>query len=296
MQLLCSLFFIVYLMRTINLLLVGLLLSCSFVSRAQKDPQLIDIPHEVFVNDGRDDFEEILSSSTELKIDVKRLFAAGVLRHDLVDGKFSRYWEAFNGNWNYIHFKANQPPLLLFTGISYFSDEREYVYIYDLEKEKELFVSVGSLLAFKEHPFTSEHVVFVHKYPCCKSASHHIITLRLLEQQIRTHNRFFVGRDEGDMVGPFFPDSVNYPASYEQLEEKTMLYWSPKIVDKNAFLARSHKNTIISYEEGSLYKTLYTDNSWKFVIMYSGITKEKSPVLHYSNFSYRPVYGWMKNE
>ncbi|MGM0480093.1 MAG: hypothetical protein ACQERC_12800 [Bacteroidota bacterium] len=283
-------------MKHLFYLLISILFLCNTELRAQKDPQLVDIPHEVFVNDGRVAFDEILSNADGLKEDVRQLFEAGVLRHDLREENFARYWEAFEGDWSYIQFKKEDPPLLLFTGISYFSDEREYVFIYDLEEKEELYTSVGRLLAFKKHPFTGETVLYIHKYPCCKSASHHIISLRLIDNKIKTNNRFFVGRDEGDMVGPFFPDSANYPASYEQLEQKTKLYWSPEIVEKNAFLARSHKNAIISYEAGSLYKTLYANDSWKFVIMYSGIAEEKSPVLHYSNFSFRPVYGWMKNE
>lgn len=268
-------------------------------SFSQENPTLVDIPHSVFINGGYDDFDRILSQDESIAEKVKTLHAYDELGHEFTvsTNSFEEYWKTYSKQWFYIQFKKDNPPLLLFKGYRNYNDEREYVEIYDVEKERGKrwqYGDVGKLLAYKRNPFTKELILYVHKYPCCKSASHNIYRIRQLNDKIVHNDRFFVGRDAGDMVGPFFPDSVEHSLKYEYLKKKTELRWSPAVVEENAFSEWTESNLIINYNEGAIYKVLHDKGDWQFVIFFSGIAEERSMMLNYANFLNKGVYGWIK--
>ena len=266
---------------------------------SQVNPTLVNIPHEVFVNGGSNDFDKILFSDETLAEKVKILHSYDELGHELsvVTNTFEQYWARYGKQWSYIQFKEDTPPLLLFMGLISHDDEREYVEIFNINKdrnERMLFSDVGKLLAYKKHPFTEELILFVHKYPCCKSASHNIYRIRQINENLQFTDRFFVGRDIGDMVGPFFPKEVKHDGKYYYLTKRTELRWSPAVVSKNAFEGWTESNLIIHYNEGAMYKILHHQGEWLFVLFFNGIAEEQSMMLNYTNFGNKGVYGWIK--
>ena len=271
----------------------------SKLGNAQVKTSLEDIPVNVFVNDGNTNVESIMFDADNTKSKVKILFDKKEIIHELTgpNSSFDRYWEAFGSQWKWVRFRKNESPILLFTGLNSYTDEREFVELYDPELEKSrLFAESGRIIAFKRHPLTNELILYTHKYPCCRYSSHNIFTIRYINKEIKSKDRFFVGRDSGDMVGPFFPDSVSFDGKYKRLEEKTLLRWSPKIVETNAFLERAHTNAIIHYEKGALYKELARQGEWIYVLMLNGISEEASAVINHVNFTNKGVYGWIKSE
>jgi hypothetical protein len=277
--------------------IVSILFVQSFYSQA--NPTLVDIPHEVFVNGGKVDFDQILYQEESLVEKVKTLHSNNELGHDLTvqTNNFEQYWARYKKQWHFVKFKNENAPLLLFSGLKNNFDEREYVELFDLTKDRNqrmLFSEIGKLLAYKFHPFTNELILFVHKYPCCKSASHNIFTIRQVNDHLRYTDRFFVGRDIGDMVGPFFPKEVKYDGKYYFLEKRTELRWSPAVVNENAFEEWTESNLIIHYNEGAMYKILHEQGEWLFVLFFNGIAEEQSMMLNYTNFKNKGVYGWIK--
>ncbi|WP_107037484.1 hypothetical protein [Brumimicrobium mesophilum] len=284
-------------MKKLSLLL---LFALSFNTyNAQVNPNLVDIPHEVFVNEGKTDFNKILSQDTSIMSKVRDLHRFNELSHDLTiqTNNFDEYWERYASQWYSFKFHKNQEAMLLFMGLKNDLDEREYVEIFDLEKgieQKGVYGNVGRLLAYKFHPLTNELILYTHKYPCCAGASHNIYRIRKVNDKLKVEDRFFVGRDSGDMVGPFFPEKVNFSDKYHKLDKKTELRWSPAIVNENAFEDYTESNLIINYNKGATYKILHEKNDWQFVVFFNGIAEEQSMVLNYTNFKNKGVYGWIK--
>ncbi|HLW29995.1 MAG TPA: hypothetical protein VKX29_03995 [Brumimicrobium sp.] len=265
----------------------------------QVNPTLVDIPHEVFVNGGSDNFEKILFKDESIAEKVKILHSYNELTHDLTvqTSLFEQYWERYKKQWSYIRFKESEAPLLIFTGLKNALDERQYIEIFNMNNERDhrmLFSDVGVLLAYKNQTFTDEIILFVHKYPCCKSASHNIYRIRQVNEKLHFTDRFFVGRDRGDMVGPFYPNKVNHEGKYYFLEERTELRWSPAVVSENAFIEWTNSNLIIHYNKGAMYKILHDQGEWLFVLFFNGIAEEQSMMLNYTNFQNKGVYGWIK--
>lgn len=276
-----------------------LLFLFNYTTFSQSTISLVRVPAKVFVNNGKTTFDSVLFVNKDIKKQVEKIFDRKILSHDLALGNdpFEKYWEVFGNQWFWIKLKPELPPFLLFNGIVSLLDEKEYIELYDINKENNLiYTNAGHLLAYKEHPFTKEIILFQHEYPCCQSASHNIIHIRYANDTIRVKERFFVGRDDGEMVGPFFPESVNHPKEYKTLKNKTTLRWSPETVNNNAFIGRAKSNVIIHYEEGAVYKVLQEVEGWQFVVMFNGISEEQSSVLNYTNFVNRPVYGWIKRD
>lgn len=277
------------------------LVSFLFIQSAysQINPTLVDIPHAVFVNGGSDDFKRILFTDETLAEKVKVLHSYNELGHDLPveTSTFEQYWSRYSKQWNYVRFKEDASPLLIFNGLISNSDEREYVEIYDLDKKRDhriLYSTVGKLLAYKNHPFTNELILYVHSYPCCKSASHNIYKIRQVNDKLHYSDRFFVGRDIGDMVGPFFPKEAKHDGKYYFLTKRTELRWSPAVVEENAFEDWTESNLIIHYNEGAMYKIIHDQGEWLFVLFLNGIAEEQSMMLNYTNFKNKGVYGWIK--
>jgi hypothetical protein len=268
------------------------------ISFSQATISLVNVPADVFVNKGKTTFDSILYVTNDIQKQVEKIYNNKDLSHEFTRGDytFEKYWEVFGNQWFWVKLKPKMPPFLLFRGIISFFDEKEYIELYDVNKPEDnlIYASSGNLLAYKEQPFTKETILFIHEYPCCQSASHNIIQVRYANGEARTKDRFFVGRDDGNMVGPFFSETVEQPKEYKKLNTLTTLRWSPATVNYNAFIGRAKSNVIIHYNEGALYKVLHEKEGWLFVVMFSGITKEQSTVLNYINFINRPVYGWIK--
>lgn len=281
-------------------ILIFIILSCIAFSNAET-ANMKNVPDSVFVNKGRTDFDSIFIAGSKIKNEIEKLFNINeLLLHEHASWlspqtSFEKYWEIYGSSWKAIDFKQDGELTYVFNGKSYLSDVKENLEFYKLEGDKyvKLWVEYGNLLAYKIHPLTKEIILYHHKYPCCKSASHNITTLRLIDNKIHSKFRFFVGRDVGDMKGPFFPEQVSFPSSYKKMKERTMVRWSPEVIEKDAFKGVAHTNEMIHYEEGAIYQVLYSKNDWQFVILYSGIAEEQSNVLNYTNFKYRPIYGWI---
>ncbi len=277
-----------------------LLLAASINNyQAQVNPNLVNIPHEVFVNDGKTNFGEVLKQDASIEEKVKVLHSYNELGHDLtvITNNFNEYWKRYKSQWFYIYFNREQTPLLLFKGLKNNDDEREYIELFDTEKERNqrnIFSEVGRLLAYKIHPLTGEVILYTHKYPCCKSASHNVYRIRKTKDGLKINDRFFVGRDSGDMVGPFFPEKVTFSEKYFKLNERTEVRWSPAVVNENAFEDWTESNLIINYNKGAVYKVLHEKDNWQFVVFFNGIAEEQSMVLNYTNFKNKGVYGWIK--
>lgn len=260
---------------------------------------LPEVPAHIFVNKGKTNFDSIFQQ-TGIGEMVEEAFNQEILYHDYTrevhpNSDFQTYWSVFENRWSAVDIDKDGKEELIMQGKSTVLDEKEYVEIYKKSKEgwKRIYSEVGRLLAYKIHPNTNKIILYHHRYPCCNSSSHNIFTLRLIDDAIITKSKFFVGRDHGDMVGPFFPDTVNYDSPYKKLTSLKKLRWSPDVVEKNAFLNHSETNVIIHYNKGALYKELYRNKKWAFVIMYSGIVIEQAIVINPSNFIDKPVYGWI---
>lgn len=282
----------------VNFLTLFCVLFCTF-SYAQNDPQLVKIPMEVYVPHGKNNFSTILYKDSTLKDKVAFLHAHNELDHDLsvITNSFSEYWKQFKGDWFWIKFHKNQPPLLLFRGLKVANDEREYIQLYDVSRpqnKRRIFTSVGNLLAYKIQPNTAGLILYVHEYPCCHSATHFIKVLRYIDDKIRIKKRFFVGRSKGDMKGPFYPKESKIVPGYKILQKKTAVRWSPEIIEKGAFMNWSPSNLLIHYKKGAVYKVLGEDNGWLFIFITSGITHESSRMLNYTTFKHTGIYGWIK--
>ncbi|MDX1653249.1 MAG: hypothetical protein R3277_12195 [Brumimicrobium sp.] len=281
-----------------TLLLAFFVLFVTKIVSSQTTVSLVNVPSEIFVNNGKTDFEKILFTDGDLQKDVALLYKKKLLSHDFTDpnSSFEQYWEIMGDQWFRVTLKPGEKPLILFKGMASFSDEKSYVELYDLKRQgnERVYTDYGNLLAYQVHPFTSEIILFIHKYPCCRSASHNIIKVRYLKMDAVVKDKFFVGRDAGDMVGPFYPEKVEFSGEYHQLQERKLLRWSPEIVQKNAFLGFSETNAIIHYEKGAYYKILGEKEDWYFVLMLNGIAEEQSMVINHLNFKNRPVYGWIK--
>ncbi|PWH87185.1 hypothetical protein [Brumimicrobium oceani] len=284
-------------MKNISILLIFTALISNYY--AQVNPNLVHIPHEVFVNDGITSFDKILSQDETIEEKVKILHSYNELGHDLTiqTNSFEEYWSRYKSLWFYITLKQGEQPFLLFKGLKNDLDEREYVEIFNIEKQRNqrsLFSDVGRLLAYKLHPKTNEVILYIHKYPCCKSASHNVYRIRKVQDNLKVSDRFFVGRDSGDMVGPFFPEKVSFSDKYHTLDEKTALRWSPAVVSENAFEDWTESNLMVHYEKGAVYQILHEKNNWQFVVFFNGIAEEQSMVLNYTNFKNKGVYGWIQ--
>lgn len=263
---------------------------------------LVDIPVHVFVNGGATKLDSVLLQ-TETKSSVKEIFDQQILYHDYTlevhpNSNFETYWSVFEPRWSKVDLNNDGTFELIMRGKNTVLDEKEYVEIYKKTDDswEKIYSEVGRLLAYKIHPNTGKIILYHHRYPCCNSASHNIFTVRLLNGKIHTTSRFFVGRDTGDMIGPFFPDEVNHTSSYEKLVEMTALRWSPSEITEDAFTNYSETNIIVHYSEGGLFKRLYSKDGWSFVLMYSNIVIEPAIVINPANFVYKPVYGWIQDE
>jgi hypothetical protein len=275
-------------------------LILSTFSTSANSISLVDVPVDVFVNKGKTNFDSIFYK-TEIESLVKELFEEGILYHDYTlevhpNSNFKTYWSVFKDKWNLVDLNNDGNGELIMQGLTTVFDEKEFVEIYNNLDGKwtKIHGEVGRLLAYKIHPNTKKIILYQHRYPCCNSASHTIITARMIRNKIITSSRFFVGRDSGDMVGPFYPDSVNYGFAFLQLKKNTLLRWSPEVVSKNAFRGYSETNAIVHFDKGAYYKILYNGDKWHFVLMYSGIVDEKAVVINALNFVNKPVYGWIE--
>lgn len=291
-------------MKNIKLtFIVSLVATFSFSSLVLAEyANLTEIPAQVFAEGGKTDIEKLWVQDFDVKSAVEKLFnTPNKLYHEGTPAEnpnstFATYWSQRSDNWKAIRFQKNGAISLIFIGKTFTGEIKENIEIYHPEEGeyKQIWSEYGKIIAYHIHPYTKETILFQHQYPCCESSSHNIFRLRVLNNDIHMKKRFFVGRDKGDMVGPFFPESANHSSDFHHLTEVTMLRWSPAVVTENAFINRSETNEIIPYTKGASYKILAEQDGWLFVLMYSGIMEGQSAVINYMNFLNVPVYGWIK--
>jgi hypothetical protein len=159
----------------------------------------------------------------------------------------------------------------------------------------QIYNEVGHLLAYKIQPNTKEILLFHHQYPCCVNASHNLNRLRLINGRFKLLKRYFLGRDH-EMTGPFFPKKSKFTGVYKTLSKKTKLYWSPAMIQKDAWKSRSATNIIAAYDSLTVYTVLAKEKSWQFVLMKGAPVLEKNNVINPTNFKDTWIYGWLKEE
>ena len=265
---------------------------------------LTEIPVHVYVENPKVDFESIWIKDYDLKQHVKEIFETeGLIQHEKSlsmdpNSSFVDYWEQYKDNYRAIKFQKKGEVSILFQGYISATETKEHVQIFHKKGNnyEQIWRKHGKLIAYHIHPHTKEIVLFQHQYACCQSASHNIHRIRLINEKAHVVSRYFLGRDFGDMVGPFYPDSANHSPDFYKLEKEVPLRWSPKDVKENAFLNRAEKNIIIHFMEGSVYKILNESEDWLFVLMFSGMKDETSQVVNYNNIKNRAVYGWLRKE
>ncbi len=258
----------------------------------------------LFIHQPRIDFESITIKNEQLKKEM----VAFLFEKDLLDhlgtkaydpsANFEKYYSGFGPLYRLIDMNNDSIPELVFNGFITNNDDREFLEIFSTKKGEvqSIFREIGHLLAFKIQPNTKEILLYHHQYPCCINASHNLNRLRLVASKITQLKHYFLGRDT-DMVGPFFPSKSEFKSNWQQLEEKTALYWSPAIVEKNAWFQRSEHNRIAYYDSLSVYTVLAKKGKWNFVLMKSAPNNEENRVINPANFSSISIYGWinMKN-
>jgi hypothetical protein len=263
---------------------------------------LTQIPAQVFAEGGKTDIANLWQTDFDVKSAVETLFyTSNMLLHegsitDNPNNTFEAYWSNKSKNWKAIRFQEKGEISIVFIGKTFTSEIKENIEIYHVinGKYKQIWSEYGKIIAYHIHPYTKEIILFQHQYPCCESSSHNVFRIRLLNNNVHVRKRFFVGRDKGDMVGPFFPESADHSSDFHYLPEVTILRWSPAEVTENAFINRSESNEIISYNKGASFKILAQQDGWLFVLMFSGIMEGQSAVINYMNFLNTPVYGWIK--
>lgn len=268
-----------------------------------KTANLVNIPVHTFIPKGDTNIKSILHTSEAIYASVEKLFINEEIHHETIIYSLktneakkeyfkNQYWPAQKEKWNKI--VLNKDTLLIFSGFIHPNDDKEIVELYDFNQR--IYAEEGKFIAFSNHTLTKEKIIFIHKYPCCYSASHNIISIRYLSKKIKSKDRFFVGRDSGDMKGDFFPDSIVSAIHFERLEDTTTLYWSSSIIESDAFIGFSESNRIADYEKGAYYKTLFIKDDWHYVLIFNGILDKASSVINPVNFKYRPVYGWIQTK
>lgn len=265
---------------------------------------LTNIPVHVYVESPKLDFESIWIKDFDLKQHVKEIFETkDLIQHEKSlsldpNNSFSDYWAVYKDHYKALRFQKSGDISILFQGKISVFETKEHVQIFHKKNGsyEKVWSKHGKLIAYHIHPYTQEAVLFQHQYACCQSASHNIHRIRLINEEANIVSRYFLGRDVGDMVGPFYPDSANHSPSFYKLEKETPLRWSPKVVNEKAFINRAEKNIVIHFNKGAVYKIINESENWLFVLMFSGMKEETSPVVNYNNIKNRAVYGWLRKE
>ncbi len=259
------------------------------------------IPSELLVNGINKNIQEVLTSDPNIKNKVQHLFSLNLLEHDMTryideNADFEKYWSIYGSYWFELH--SNDYEVLIFNGYAFFDEYKEKIELYMQNEEgvwTKSHASDGQIIGFKKHPRTNEIILYTHDYPCCTSASHTLRTVRMVNGMVKIKKRFFLGRESGDMVGPFFPDYVQFPNIYDTLKKNTVVRWSPEVVDSLAFVGRTHSNRIITFNKGGIYQSLFKLDDWEYVLLFNGMMSTESDVIHYSNFTNKPIYAWIRN-
>ncbi len=260
-------------------------------------------PH-LFISNPETDFEAITENNPSLKEKmVSYLFENDMLNHEQTkafdsNASFAAYYKHFGPLYRLIDLNHDQLPELIFSGYPASGEEKESLEIYTTVQGNviRIYYEVGHLLAYKIQPNTNEILLYHHQYPCCLNASHNLNRLRLVNGKIQTYKRYFLGRDK-DMVGPFFPKQVNWNGKYHSIKKEKVLFWSPAMVEQNAWLGRTPENKIATYDSTSVYTVLGEENGFEFVLMHGApVSSKVNRVINTDNFKEIWIYGWIKKE
>lgn len=285
-----------------KLILIATLLFHTLVVSASVN--MVDIPVDIFFPNSRQNFDSIfINNENELKDAVLTVYNKGEIGHEFSkaydkNATFEKYFAYYKTNYNLLDINNDGVLELIFNGSISTSEEKELFEIFALDANKQyssIYNEDGKLTAYQIHPNNHSIILYLHKYPCCNNSSHNLYTIRYLNGKIKFKDKFFVGRDDPSMVGPFFPKSTEYPSEFSILQDTVVVYWSPEIVEKGAWMPRTETNKIISYATNSVFKPLFTESDWTFVLMYSAPILESSRMINAANFSNRPIYGWVKD-
>ncbi len=155
-----------------------------------------------------------------------------------------------------------------------------------------MYNEVGYLMSYTIHPNTKEKIITTRQYPCCAQYTHTIRTLRYLKNRLRIKKKYIVATN-ANMLGNFFPDSVQYPKSFKTLEGRAVLRWSSEEIEQGAFHA-SANNEIVRFEKGSVYQVLSERNGFLYVIMYSPPIIEDNELVNPNNLQQTKLLGWLE--
>jgi hypothetical protein len=296
--------------KSVIVFLVLAFISSSFVPNTRSTGKSVmpEIPHEIFINGSSNDFESIFDNNFDIKDYVKELYQSDQIPHKSVlyypsAPEFTAYWQNYSTFWRATKLQPNSNQIeLIFNGKLLSDDNKETFELYSLNVDamnpsKPIFQSEGVLLSYKISPNTGEIILYIHDYPCCFSAGHNIIQLRVIDGTCKSKKRFFIARDRDDITGPFFPSKVHFSPEIHQLNAPKELLWSPERINKNAFIGQSDKNFIAKFDAGAYYFVLAEwDKNWQFVLFLNGIMDEASAVVNPINFKNRPIFGFISKE
>lgn len=279
-----------------------ILLIC-WINAAVANVEMTRVNPQLLIHQAKENFDSIsLSNETLKQTMVKYLFDNDLIDHIGTkaydtDAKFSNYYKQFHALYRLIDLNNDGIPELIFNGFVAEGDDREYLQIFNSKQGvvEQVYNEIGHLIAYKIQPNTKEILLYHHQYPCCVNASHNLNRLRWINGKFQMLKRYFLGRDH-DMVGPFLPLKSQFTGIFNVLSNKTKLYWSPAVIEKDAWLSRSATNVIATYDSLTVYTVLAKVNNWKFVLMKGAPIIQKSVIINPANFTSTWIYGWIKEE
>lgn len=270
-------------------------MAFSYVEMTRIDPK-------IFIASPETDFSKIQVRNEALKAKMVEF----LFNNDMVDhvgtkaydpaALFVNYYQQFAALYQLIDLNNDQVPELIFNGYGSQDKEKEQLLIFTTIKGElvPVYNEMGHLPAYKIHPNTGEILLYHHQYPCCENASHNLNRLRLVNNKITLVKRYFLGRDHG-MLGKFFPEKSKFTGKFARTTGKTILYWSPEVIEKNAWPRRSEKNIIAPYPDSVPYSILAEKGKWQFVIMHGTPVMEENRVINPANFTNTWIYGWIRD-
>lgn len=283
-------------------LIFCLTLACANFVFAEVHMTRVDA--SLFINKPETDFSKISFVDMELKQKaVQALFDADLLDHFGTkaydpEAKFESYYAKQKGNFWLIDLNNDKTPEIVFSGIADPSDDREFfeIYVSVKGKYKRLIREIGHLLAYKTHPNTNEILLYHHQYPCCANASHNINRFRLVDNEFQQVRYYFIAK-ETDLVKPFFPEFSKFNKKSKSSKGGFSLYWSPAVVNTNAWKGRSQINRIAKYDKKSVLYVLAEQKGWLYVLVKSPPQQEQgNMVINTSNFKETGIFGWVEKK
>lgn len=256
----------------------------------------INYAESIFVNKGSYTLKKVFKNSIEIKNKVEYLFNKDLLDHEYtkayaINADFKTYWSKNESNWKMLDMNKDSIFEFIYCYETNESKENNFIEIYFQQsgKLKLLFKEKGSLIAYKIQPNTKEIILFHHKYPCCRTVSHNINMIRMVNNKIHLRKKYFVLNPE-DTSFKIFPNYVQYSSKYYYLKKNKKIFSSTKSI-----MQHSKKSIIGIYPKNTPFRILFSEKKWKYVLMCGtpiNSTKSKT-IINPENFTQTHVFGWL---